>query len=220
VTAADLSNEAFPYMTMQEIDIGYAKALAFRVTYLGELGYELYIPTEFAPAVYDLLWEAGQESGVKNAGLQALNSLRIEKAYRDYGHDMDVTDTPLEAGLGFIVDFEKPGGFIGREALLKQKQAGSLRKRFVQFVLEDPKPMLYYGEPVYRDGVWVGYIHSGAYGFTLGASVGLSMLAADEPITPEYLASGRFEIEINAARYPARASLRPFYDPQGERVRA
>ena len=220
VTDANLSNEAFPYMTMQEIDIGYAKALAFRVTYLGELGYELYIPTEFAPAVYDLLWEAGQGLGVKNAGLQALNSLRIEKAYRDYGHDMDVTDTPLEAGLGFIVDFEKPGGFIGREALLKQKQAGVLKKRFVQFMLEDPSPMLYYGEPIYRDGVWVGYVHSGGYGFTLGASVGLSMIEADEPITSEYLASGRFEIEINDVRYPARASLRPFYDPKGERVRA
>jgi len=217
---ADLSNEAFPYMTMQEIDIGYAKVLAFRVTYLGELGYELYIPTEFTPAVYDLLWESGQDLGVKNAGLQALNSLRIEKAYRDYGHDMDVTDTPLEAGLSFIVDFEKPGGFIGKEALLKRKQTGALKRRFVQFILKDPEPMLYYGEPIYRDGVWVGYVHSGAYGFTLGASIGLSMIEADEPITPEYLANGKFEIEINDRRYPAKASLRPLYDPKGERVRS
>jgi len=220
LTDTDLSNETFPYMTMQKIDIGYAKALAFRITYLGELGHELYIPTEFAPSVYDLLWEAGQDLGVKNAGLQALNSLRIEKAYRDYGHDMDVTDTPLEAGLGFIVDFEKPGGFIGKESLIVQRQTGALTKRLVQFLLEDPMPMLYYGEPIYRDGVWVGYIHSGSYGFTLGASVGLAMIEADTVITEEYLDDGRFEIEINDTRYPARASLRPLYDPKGERVKA
>jgi len=220
LTDSNLSNESFPYMTMQEIDIGYAKALAFRVTYLGELGYELYIPTEFAPAVYDLLWDAGQDLGIKNAGLQALNSLRIEKAYRDYGHDMDVTDDPFEAGLGFIVDLEKPGGFIGKESLLKRRQAGAGNKRFVQLILNDPEPMLYYGEPIYRDGIWVGYVHSGAYGFTLGASVGLSMIEADEPITAEYLASGEFKIEINDTRYAARVSVRPLYDPKGERVRS
>jgi 4-methylaminobutanoate oxidase (formaldehyde-forming) len=220
LTDVDLSNEAFPYMSMQEIDIGYAKALAFRVTYLGELGYELYIPTEFAPAVYDLLWESGQDLGLKNAGLQALNSLRLEKAYRDYGHDMDVTHTPLEAGLSFIVDFDKPGGFIGKEALFKQKQTGASKKRIVQFLLEDPEPMLYYGEQIYRDGKWVGYIHSGGYGFTLGASVSLGMIEANEPITPDYIANGKFEIEVNSVRYPAQASLRPMYDPRSERVKS
>jgi glycine cleavage system aminomethyltransferase T/glycine/D-amino acid oxidase-like deaminating enzyme len=220
LTDADLSNEAFPYMTMKEINVGYAKALAFRVTYLGELGYELYIPTEFAPAVYDLLWETGQDLGLKNAGLQALNSLRIEKAYRDYGHDMDVTHTPFEAGLSFIVNFEKPGGFIGKEALLKQKQAGGSKKRLVQFLLEDPEPLLYYGEQIYRDGKWVGYVHSGAYGFTLGASVALSMIEDDELVTSDYIASGKFEIEVNGRCYPARASLRPMYDPKNERVKS
>jgi 4-methylaminobutanoate oxidase (formaldehyde-forming) len=220
VTDADLSNEAFPYMTMKEIDVGYAKVLAFRVTYLGELGYELYIPTEFAPSVYDLLWETGQDLGIKNAGLQALNSLRIEKAYRDYGHDMDVTHTPFEAGLGFIVDFEKPGGFIGKEALLKRKQAGAPRKRIVQFLLEDPGPLLYYGEQIYRHGKWVGYVHSGAYGFTLGASVGLAMIEDETAITADYVASGKFEIDINGVRYPARASLKPMYDPNNERVKS
>ena len=120
VTDTDLSNAAFPYMKMKKIDVGYAKVLAFRITYLGELGY-VYIPTEFAPAVYDLLWENGQDLGVKNAGLQALNSLHIEKAYRDYGHDMDVTHTPFEVGLSFIVDFDKTGGLIGKEALLERK---------------------------------------------------------------------------------------------------
>jgi glycine cleavage system aminomethyltransferase T len=219
LTDADLANEAFPYMSMKEIDVGYAKALAFRVTYLGELGYELYIPTEFAPSVYDLLWEAGQELSVKNAGLQALNSLRIEKAYRDYGHDIDSRDTPLEAGLSFIVDFDKPGGFLGKEALQGQLKSGVPKKRFVQFILEESEPMLYYGEPIYRNGVWIGYVHSGGYGFTLGGSVGLSVIEADVPITTEYLSSGRFEIEINDKRYPARASLRPMYDPKLHNVR-
>jgi glycine cleavage system aminomethyltransferase T len=220
LTNADLSNEAFPYMTMQEIDLGYAKVLAFRVTYLGELGYELYIPTEFTPTVYDLLWETGQDLGLKNAGLQALNSLRIEKAYRDYGHDMDVTHTPFEAGLSFIVDFEKPGGFIGKEALLKRRQAGGSKKRLVQFLLEDSEPLLYYGEQIYRNGKRVGYVHSGAYGFTLGASVALSMIEDDEPITSDYITNGKFEIEVNGQCYPARASLRPMYDPKNERVKS
>lgn len=220
LTDADLSNESFPYMSMREIDIGYARALAFRVTYLGELGYELYIPTEFAPGIYDLLWEAGQDLGIKNAGLQALNSLRIEKAYRDYGHDIDVRDTPLEAGLRFIVDFDKPGGFLGKEALQEQRNAGPLTKRFVQFMLQDPEPMLYYGEPIYRDGAWVGYVHSGGYGFTLGGSIGLSVIQANEAISAEYLSGGRFEIEVNDKRIPARASLRPLYDPEMIRVRS
>jgi 4-methylaminobutanoate oxidase (formaldehyde-forming) len=133
---------------------------------------------------------------------------------------MDVTHTPLEAGLSFIVDFDKPGGFIGKEALFKQKQAGASKKRIVQFLLEDPEPMLYYGEQIYRNGKWVGYVHSGGYGFTLGASVGLAMIEADESITPDYIANGRFEIEVNGVRYPARASLRPMYDPKSKRVKS
>ncbi len=219
LTHADLSNAAFPYMTMQEIDIHYARALAFRVTYLGELGYELYIPTEFAPTVYDKLMEAGKDLGVKNAGLQALNSLRVEKAYRDYGHDIDVTDTPLEAGLGFIIDFDKPGGFIGKEALLKQKQAGGLKKRFVQFLLEDPEPLLYYGEQIYRNGKWAGYLRSGSYGFTLGGAVGLGFIEAEENITPEFIRNSKFEIEVNGRKIPARASLHPMYDPKNEKIK-
>ena len=220
VTHADMSNEAFPYMTMQEIDIEYARMLAYRITYLGELGYELYIPTEFAPSVFDVLVASGQDLGLKHAGLQALNTLRIEKAYRDYGHDIDATDTPLEAGLGFVVDFDKPGGFTGREALLKQKQSGILKKRFAQFLLEDPEPLLYYGEQIYRDGKWVGYVRSGAYGFTLGGSVGLAFIENEEGITLDYIKSGKFEIDVNGVRYPASVSLRPMYDPKNKRVKS
>jgi glycine cleavage system aminomethyltransferase T/glycine/D-amino acid oxidase-like deaminating enzyme len=219
VTSADISHEAFPYMTMQEIDVGYALPLAFRITYLGELGYELYIPTEFAVHVYDLLKEAGEDLGVVNIGMQALNTTRIEKAYRDYGHDMDNADTPLEAGLGFAVDFDKPGGFIGREALLRQREAGPAKRRLVQFLLRDPEPLLYHGEPIYRDGVRVGHIQSGAYGFTLGGAVGLGYIEHAEGVTRETVDGGKYEILVVGDRCPAQASLRPMYDPKGERIR-
>jgi len=220
VTSADISNKSFPYMTMQEIDVHYARVLAFRVTYLGELGYELYIPTEFAPTVFDGLVEKGQALGLKHAGLQALNTLRIEKAYRDYGHDTDNTDTPLEAGLGFVLDFDKPDGFIGKEALIKQKESGVLTQRFVQFLLKDPEPLLHYGEQIYRDGIRVGYVRSGAYGFTLGGAVGLAFVENKEGVSVDYIKNGKFEIEVNGVRYPAKASLRPLYDPKGERVKS
>jgi glycine cleavage system aminomethyltransferase T/glycine/D-amino acid oxidase-like deaminating enzyme len=220
VTHADLSNEAFPYMTMQEIDMGYALVKAFRITYLGELGYELYMPTEFALHVYDTIVAAGRGVGLKHAGIQALNSLRLEKAYRDYGHDIDNTDTPLEVGLSFAVDFDKPGGFIGREALLQHREEGVLTYRLVQFLLEDPEPLLYHAEPIYRDGVRVGDLLSGGYGHTLGGAVGLGQVRNDGGVTPDFIASGSYEIEIAGERYPARASLRPMYDPKNERVRS
>ncbi len=126
VTSADVSNEAFPFRAAAEIDIGFARVLCIRITYLGELGYELYIPAEQAPGVYDRLTAAGQAVGLRHAGLKALGSLRMEKGYRDYGHDIDNTDTVLEAGLGFAVALDKPGGFIGRDAVLAQKERGPL----------------------------------------------------------------------------------------------
>jgi len=199
-TSADLSNDAFPYMTMQEIDIGYARPLAFRVTYVGELGYELYTPTEFALHVYDKLVEAGGDMGVKNAGLHALGSLRMEKAYRDYGHDVDNSDTPLDVGLGFCVDFDKPGGFIGREALLKYKESGPIKYRLVQFLLKDPEPLLYHAEPIFRDGKYVGYVQSGAYWFTLGGSVGLWTFEHEGGVSKEYIEGGNFVRRRRSAR--------------------
>ncbi len=220
VTSADLSNEVFPYMTMQEIDIGYARPLAFRITYVGELGYELYIPTEFSVHVYDILMQEGENLGIRNAGLHALNTLRLEKAYRDYGHDVDNSDTPLDVGLGFCVDFEKPGGFIGRDALLRYKQGGQIKYRLVQFLLEDPEPLLYHAEPIFRDGEYVGYVQSGGYGFTLGGSVGLGTVENEGGVPKEFIESGKFEIDVAGERYPAKASIRPMYDPKGERVRS
>ena len=220
LTSADMSNEAFPYLTMQEIDVGYALVKALRVTYVGELGWELYIPTEFTLHVFDSLVAAGADLGLRHAGFQALNTLRLEKAYRDYGYDMDNTDTPLEAGLGFAVDYDKAGGFIGREALLRHKETGVLTRRLVQFLLEDPEPLLYGGEPIHRDGKLVGHLSSGGYGHTLGGAVGLGYVENEQGVTADFIRSGRYEIEVAGVRYPARASLRPMYDPDGKRVRS
>jgi glycine cleavage system aminomethyltransferase T/glycine/D-amino acid oxidase-like deaminating enzyme len=220
LTTADMSNKAFPYLTMQEIDIGYALVKALRITYVGELGWELYVPTEFTLHVLDSLVEAGADAGFKHAGFKALNTLRLEKAYRDYGYDIDNTDTPLEVGLSFAVDFTKPGGFIGKEALLRQKEEGVLRHRLVQFLLEDPEPLLYGSEPVYRNGVLVGHLNSGGYGHTLGGAVGLGNVENEGGVTADFVKSGSYEIEVAGVRYPARASLRPMYDPTGERVRS
>lgn len=220
VTHADVSNQAFPYLSSQEIDIGYALARAIRITYVGELGYELYVAPEFALHVFDTLVEAGADLGLKFAGLQALDSLRLEKAYRDYGHDIDNTDTPLEVGLGFAVDFDKPGGFIGREALLRLNESGPLKYRLVQFLLEDPEPLLYYSEPIYRDGILTGYVLSAGYGHTLGGAVALGHVGLEAGVSREDILSGKYEIDVAGVRYPARASLRPMVDPKNERVRS
>jgi 4-methylaminobutanoate oxidase (formaldehyde-forming) len=219
VTHTDMSNEAFPFLSMQEIDIGYALVRAIRITYVGELGWELYIPTEFSLHVFDTLVETGAELGLRHIGLQALDTLRLEKAYRDYGNDIDNTDSPLEVDLRYFVDFDKPDGFIGRDALLRRKEDG-LKYRMVQFLLEDPEPMLYYGEVILRDGKPVGYIMAGGYGHTLGASVGVGPVDNEgETVTVDYIKSGSYEIDIAGVRYPAKASLRPMYDPKLKRVR-
>ena len=220
LTSVSLLNEDFPYLTAQEIDIGYARVAAVRVTYLGELGWELYIPTEHALGVYDRLVEAGAAHGLKHAGLQALGSLRLEKAYRDFGHDIGNLDTPFEAGLGFAVKLDKPGGFIGRDALALQKKSGVPSRRLVQFLLKDSEPLIYHGEVIWRDGVAVGTIRAGAYGHTLGASVGLGYVEPGVAVTRDYIAKGRWEIEVAGMRHPACASLRPLYDPKGERLRS
>lgn len=220
LTSADLSNSAFPFRTAREIDIGFGRALCIRITYLGELGYELYIPAEQATHVYDRLVEAGRPAGMRLAGLKALASLRMEKGYRDYGHDVDNTDSVLEAGLGFAVDFAKPGGFLGRDAVLAKQAEGPLTRRLVQVLLQDPQPMMFHAEPVSREGKPVGYIRAASYGFTLGGAVGLAMVEAGDPVTQAWLDAAEWEVEIAGRSYPAVASLRPLYDPQMLRVRS
>jgi 4-methylaminobutanoate oxidase (formaldehyde-forming) len=219
LTSADMSNEAFPYLTAEEIDIGYALVKALRVTYVGELGWELHVPTDFTLHVFDALVEAGGDLGLKHAGFQALDSLRLEKAYRDYGHDIDNTDTPLEVGLQYFVDFDKPGGFIGKEALLNQKEEG-VKSLLVQFLLEDPEPLLFGSEPIFRDGVFVGDLGAGSYGHTLGGAVGLGNVENEEGVNADFIKSGSYEIVVSGKRYKAKASLRPMYDPKGKRVRS
>jgi heterotetrameric sarcosine oxidase gamma subunit len=218
VTTADVSNEAFGFRSAAEIGIGFARVLCIRITYLGELGYELYIPAEQAVGVYDALVAAGQAVGLRHAGLKALASLRMEKGYRDYGHDIDNTDTVLEAGLGFAVALDKPGGFIGREAVLAQKERGPLRRRLVQVLVTDPDPLMFHAEVVRRDGRPAGYVRSASYGFTLGGAVGLAMIDADEPVSQAYLDAGEWTVQIGNAVYPAAASLRPMYDPGNKRI--
>jgi heterotetrameric sarcosine oxidase gamma subunit len=218
ITSTDLSNEAFPYMSAKEIDFAYARPLALRVTYEGELGWELHVPTEFSVHVYEVLVDAGAEFGLRHAGFQALNTLRIEKAYREYAHDMDNTHTPLEAGLGQFVKFDKPGGFIGRDALLRHKEKGVLKQRLVQFLLDDPEPLLYGTEVIYRDGKSVGYLQTGGYGFTLGGAVGIGFVEHEGGVSVDFVKSGAYEIDVAGERHPAKASLRPMYDPKNERT--
>jgi 4-methylaminobutanoate oxidase (formaldehyde-forming) len=219
LTDADLSTAAFPFATSQVIDLGYARIRASRITYVGELGYELYIPSEYAQGVFDVIVGAGEPFGLRLAGYHALNSLRIEKAYRHFGHDIGDEDSPLEAGLNFAVAWDKPGGFAGREALLRQRQNG-LRRRLVSIALERTDRLLYHNEPIWRDGQLVGRISSAMFAHTVGAALGLGYLAnAGAPLSDEWIATGRYEVEVAMERVPARVSLRPFYDPSGERVR-
>ncbi len=219
LTPDDLSNEAFPFGTSREIDLAFARVRATRITYVGELGWELYVPTEFAPALYDAIVEAGHDLGLHHAGYHALNSLRMEKAYRHWGHDIGDEDTPLEAGLGFAVAWTKPGGFIGRDALLAQRERG-VRRRLALFALDDPEPLLYHNEPIWRDGALVGRITSGMFGHTLGRSLGLGYVARpDGAIDASYVLDARYEIEVAGARIPATVSLKPLHDPAGLRIR-
>ena len=216
LTPADLSNAGFPFGTSREIEVGYATARATRITYVGELGWEIYVPTELAATVYDELVAAGTDLGLRHAGYHAMDSLRLEKGYRSWGHDLGADDTPLEAGLDFAVAFKKD--FVGREALLRQRDR-PLTRRLVMFTLEDGEPLLLGDEPIWRDGALVGRITSGAYGHTLGRSIGMGYVAHADGVDGAYVESGRWQLEIATERFAARAKLEPPYDPKSTRVR-
>ena len=218
LTSADLSNEALPYLTAREIDVHYARAWAMRVTYVGELGYELHVPVDQALTVYDALFEAGEAIGLRNVGMGAMGSLRLEKTYRDYGVDIDNTDTPLDVGLGFAVAWDKPGGFIGREALLTVRRPGPPTRRLVQVLALDPGPLLYGQEPLYRNGRLVGHNRIGAYGHTLGGAVGLATLEDEAGLPAAEVDGDDYELDIAGVRCPARVSSRPLYDPGRARI--
>ena len=220
LTDADLSNAAFPFGTSREIDLGCGFVRATRISYVGELGWELLIPADLAGHVYDTLTEAGAPVGLKHAGYHALDSLRLEKGYRSWGHDISASDSPLEAGLGFAVAWDKPAGFTGRAASVRQKEVGVAR-RLVQFALDDPAALAFHDEPIYRDGALAGRLTSAGYGHTLGRAVGLGYVTAPAPApsgrgTP----AGATRSRSRGEKVPARASLRPLYDPASERPKS
>lgn len=217
LTDADLSNEAFPYGTAREIDLAYARPWALRISYVGELGWELYIPTAFAGGVFDALLAEGKKWGLRLVGLHGVDSLRLEKGYRHWGSDITPDHTPLEAGLAFGVKFQK-GDFIGRNALMQLRESG-LTRRLVLFTLDDPEPLLYHDEPIYRDGELVSLVTHGAYGYLLGCSMGMGYLENPEGIDDDWIMAGKYEIDVEGRRVPAKVHLKAPYDPDGKRLR-
>jgi len=219
ISQADLSHQAFAFATSKIIDVNYALVRASRITYVGELGWELYVPAEYAPSVFDAVLAAGQEFGIKPYGYHTMNSLRIEKCYRHWGHDIVDVDTVLEAGLGFTCDFEKPGGFIGKDAVMEQKTAGPLSKRFVSFLFSDPEPLCYHEEPIYANGKIVGRVTSAMFGHTLGATIAMGYVEQEQGVSKDWLDNSEFEIEVECVRHKVTPGLRSWYDPKMEQIK-
>lgn len=212
ISPEDWSDEAQAYTRGRTVEIADGYAYSLRVSFVGELGYELYPSADLAVNVFDALWEAGQDLGVKMAGYHALDSLRSEKGFRHLGHDIGPVDDPYSAGLRFTVALDKPGGFVGRDALLKLDPA-TPEHRTVYVALDDPDPVFVHDETVYCNGAPVGRMTSGSYGHTLGRAVGIAAIESDTDLT------GVFEVQCKGRLYPATVSRRPFYDPKGERLR-
>ncbi len=216
-----LDTSEFPFGTSREVEIGCAVGRASRVSYVGELGWEIYLPTDMARHGFDIIWEAGQSHDLKLAGLHALDSGRIEKKFLHFGHDISDEETPLECGYSFVCNVDKDIPFIGRDAILKQQESGTWKsKRLVQFLLEDPDAMLYHHEPILQNGKTVGHLTSGNYGHFLGGSVGLGYVHSKEAINKDLVESATFEIDVAGERIPATASLTAMYDPKALRMRA
>lgn len=219
ITPADLSNDAFPFSTVQEIDLGHGTGLANRITYVGELGWELVIPTDMAVSIYDLLHQCGSDLGLVDAGYYAIDSMRLEKGYRAWSRELTPDISPLEAGLGFAVGWKKTA-FLGREALLSTKAYGPPRRRIIQFTLENDTPMLWGGEAVLRDGKPVGELRSGFYGYSLGRAVGLGLVTNETGVDIDFLQSGLWEIDIAGEHFAARAHLESAFDPLSQKPKA
>lgn len=217
VSPRDWSNEGHPFGRAADIEIGMGTARAHRVSYVGELGWEIYAPADQTAHVFETLRDAGRERGLALCGMHAMDSCRIEKAFRHYGHDITGEDHVLEAGLGFAVATAKPD-FIGRDAVLRKRDEG-LERRLVQFRLTDPEPLLYHNEPIIRDGETVGYLTSGNYGHHLGGAIGMGYVPCKGE-TAEGLTASAFEIDVAGTRVAAEASLKPLYDPGARRMKA
>ena len=219
VSDSDLSDDAFPYLTAQEIWVGQGLAWALRVSYAGELGWELFIPTEAAAAIYDSIVAAGADFGLAQAGTYASNSLRMEKGFRAWGHDITPMETPLEAGLGFAVRFDKEVPFIGRDALLRQRDEG-VRQRMVMFTMDEAEHWPVVREPIRRDGEVVGHLTSAGYGYSVGKMVAMGFVCnGGDPVDADFVNSGSYDIDIAGDRIPAAANLTAPYDPKGARAR-
>ena len=218
VSPADFSNDHNPFGTAQEIEIGMGLARVHRVTYVGELGWEVYVSTDMAAHVFETLHTPGQDMGLKFCGMHMMDAARMEKGFRHFGHDITAEDHVLEAGLGFAVKTDKPS-FIGREAVLRKRETG-LEQRLVQFKLTDPEPLLYHNEPVLRDGAVVGYLSSGGYGHHLGTAIGMGYVPCAQPgEKPAEMLASSYEIDVMGTRVKAEAQLKPFYDPTGTRAK-
>lgn len=221
VLGISLESSDFPFGSSQVVEVGCAVGRASRVSYVGELGWEIYLPAEMARHGFDIIWEAGQDHGLKLAGMHALDSGRIEKKFLHFGHDVTDEDTPLECGYSFVCNFNKQIPFIGRDAVLKQQESGTWKnKRLVQFLLEDSEAILYSHEPIFCNGELVGHLTSGNYGHFLGGSVGLGYVYSKEEIDLEFIQSSSFAVEVGDQRVPSKASLAAMYDPKALRMKS
>jgi 4-methylaminobutanoate oxidase (formaldehyde-forming) len=220
LTRSDLGHEAFPFGTSREIALGYSTVRATRITYVGELGWELYVPADFAVGVYEDLMSAGEDLGVMNGGYYTIDSMRLEKGYRAFGRELTPDYTPVEAGLLFACKLKTDIPFLGREALEKAKSDGP-RRKMVSFVLESPEPMLWGGELVLRDGKAAGQVMSAAWGESLGACVGLAYLWDPDGnrIDRDWVKQGTYAIDVNGSHEQASVSLRPLFDADGEKIK-
>jgi heterotetrameric sarcosine oxidase gamma subunit len=220
LTRSNLSNDAFPFGTSRTIDLGYSTVRATRITYVGELGWELYVPTEFAVGAYEDLFAAGEDLSVRNGGYYAIESMRLEKGYRAYGRELTPDYNPVEAGLQFACKLRTDIPFLGRDALEKARANGP-RRRLVSLALAEPEPMLWGGELVLREGIPAGQIISAAWGATLGSCVGLAYLWGihEEVIDRAWVESGSYTVDIGGLHTPAEVSMRALFDPAGDRTK-
>ncbi|HTK96904.1 MAG TPA: FAD-dependent oxidoreductase [Pseudomonadales bacterium] len=219
VTRADVSNGAFPFATTREIDIAGAKVRALRVTYVGELGWELHMPLEVTGTVFDALMSAGSAHGIALAGYRAIESLRLEKGYRAWGADITPNDSPREAGLGWAVKLKSDLPFLGRAAA-EMAASAPLAKRLMTFTVDDPAVVLAGRETIFRNGLPVGYLSSGGWGYTVARNIGLGYVRSDDGLTNDYLESATYELEVAAERVPAELHIGPLYDPTMSRIKA
>ncbi|MDH5557257.1 MAG: aminomethyltransferase family protein, partial [Alphaproteobacteria bacterium] len=215
----DISNGGFPFGAVREIQVAGAPVIALRVTYVGELGWELHMPVENAPDVYDQLMKAGAEHGIANTGYRAIESLRLEKGYRAWGADIGPDYTPVEAGLGWAVKLKSNIPFLGREAILAQRENG-VQKMLAGFTVADREVVLLGRETIYRNGERVGWLSSGGWGYTLGCNIGYGYVRNKAGVDRDYVLSGKYELEVATQRIPCEVFMDPLYDPKMERIKS